>query len=378
MNVLYEQTLYKGKGHWTIKAVEDYTGGLGPETGYLISYASTENGKVTEKFNATKGKNKGRSNETTAATQAVMECKSRVDKQRDKGYVDTREEALGGEVTNQLGKKLPQLSQPIKKFKGEIDWSTAYLQPKFDGHRTQHDEFLYTRGGERANVAHIQAAIDAQPTLKALHLDGELYVHGLHLNNIGSLISKPQPDSLRLEYWLYDIVSDAAFEDRIRILQQAYAACSQLDVRICLSPTHKVTSMAQAQALHDQWVAEGYEGSILKWGDEGYQDGKRSPYSIKLKDFDDAEFKIVGITYGKTNAGGQLNPNWVYEFHPFGDTSKPVETAEVLAYGTHAEKHQQGLEAETRFGQLAKLSFFGYTSKGTPNIATMLGWYEPL
>lgn len=377
MHVMYEQTLYKGKGYWSIKAVEDYTGGVGAETGYLIAYASTENGKVTEKFNATKGKNKGRSNATTAATQAVLEAKARVDKQRDKGYVDTREEASEG-VTNQLGKKLPQLSQPIKKFKGEIDWNTAFLQPKFDGHRTLCDEFIYTRGGEQANVAHIQAAIDAQPTLKALHLDGELYVHGVHLNNIGSLISRPQPESQRLEYWLYDIVSEAAFEDRIRILQQAFAACKDLDIRIQLSPTHKVTSMAQAQELHDQWVDQGYEGSILKWGEEGYQDGKRSNYSIKLKDFDDAEFKIVGITYGTPNPGGLHNPNWIYEFHPFGDTSNPVQRAEVLAYGTHSEKHQQGLEAEKRFGQYATLSFFGYTSKGTPNIATMLSWREDL
>ncbi len=377
MHVMYEQTLYKGKGYWSIKAVEDYTGGVGAETGYLIAYATTENGKVKEKFNATKGKNKGRSNATTAATQAVLEAKARVDKQRDRGYVDTREEASEG-VTNQLGKKLPQLSQPIKKFKGEVDWTTAFLQPKFDGHRTLCDEFIYTRGGEQANVAHIQAAIDAQPTLKALHLDGELYVHGVHLNNIGSLISRPQPESQRLEYWLYDIVSEAAFEDRIRILQQAFAACKDLDIRIQLSPTHKVTSMAQAQELHDQWVAQGYEGSILKWGEEGYQDGKRSNYSIKLKDFDDAEFKIVGITYGTPNPGGLHNPNWIYEFHPFGDTSNPVQRAEVLAYGTHAEKHQQGLEAEKRFGQYATLSFFGYTSKGTPNIATMLSWREDL
>ena len=378
MKVLFEKTLYKGKGHWQIQAVEDFTGGLGPEDGFIISYASTEGGTITSKFNATKGKNKGRSNATTPATQAVLESQARVEKMRDKGYVDTREEALSGEVTNQLGKKLPQLSQPVKKFKGEVDWDTAYLQPKFDGHRTLYEEFIYTRGGERANVAHIQAAIDAQPSLKALHLDGELYVHGVHLNNIGSLISKPQEESLRLEYWLYDVVSDAAFEDRIRILQQAYAACSDLDIRIRLSPTHRVTSMAQAQALHDQWVAEGYEGSVLKWGDAGYQDGKRSNYSIKLKDFDDAEFKVVGITYGTPNAGGKHNPNWVYEFHPFGDTSKPVETAEVLAYGTHDEKHQQGLEAEARFGQYATLSFFGYTSKGTPNIATMLSWREDL
>lgn len=378
MKVLFEQTLFKGKGHWQIQAVADYTGNLGPEDGYIISYASTEGGKVTTKFNATKGKNKGRSNSTTPAEQAVMEARARVEKQRDKGYVDTREEALGGEVTNQLGKKLAQLSQPIKKFTGEIDWDNAFLQPKFDGHRTLHDEFIYTRGGERADVAHIQAAIDAQPALNALHLDGELYIHGLHLNKIGSLISKPQEDSLRLEYWLYDVVSDAAFEDRFRVLKHAYASCSGLDIRIKLSPTVKVNSMAEARALHEKWVAEGYEGSVLKWGDEGYQDCKRSNYSIKLKDFDDGEFKVVGITYGIPNAGGQLNPNWIYEFHPFGDTSKPVERAEVLAYGTHAEKHQQGLEADQRFGQMATLSFFGYTSKGTPNIATMLSWYNPL
>lgn len=373
MKVLFEQTLYKGKGHWTIQAVEEYTGGLGPQDGFIISYASTESGKVTTKFNATKGKNKGRSNATTAGTQAVLEAQARVEKQRDKGYVDTREEALSGEVTNQLGKKRPQLSQPSDKFKGEIDWSTAYLQPKLDGHRCMYDEFIYSRGGQPHNVAHIQAAIDAHPALKNLHLDGELYIHGLHLNAIGSLISKPREESLRLEYWVYDLVSDAAFEDRFAVVERAFAATEGLDARLKLVKTIKVNSWDEAKQLHAAWVAEGYEGSILRWGEEGYQDDKRSYYSLKLKDFEDLEVKVVGMTLGTPN-GDLLNPNWVYEFHPFGDTSKPVETAEVLAYGTHEEKHQQGLEGSERFGQLMTIEHFGYTIKGTPNIATMKGW----
>lgn len=372
MNVLFEKTLFKGKGHWTIKAVEGYTGGMGMEDGYLISYATKEGGKEVVKFNATKGKNKGRSNATTPGQQAVLEAQSRVEKQIDKGYVETRE--LAGEpVTNALGKRRPQLSLDLRKFKGEVDWETAYLQPKLDGHRCMHDEFIYSRGGQAHEVPHIQAALQAQPALQELLLDGELYIHGVNLQAIGSLITKPRLESAGLEYWIYDLVSDQPFEERYAALQRAFQASPTRDARLKLVPTFKVNSLAEARALHQEFVKQGYEGSILRWGKEGYQDDKRSSYSLKLKDFQDSEFKVVGHSFGLPN-GDLLNPNWVYEYHPFGDESQPLQTAEVLAPGTHHDKHQQGLNPESYYGKMLTLEHMGYTNKGTPNIATAKGW----
>ena len=45
--------------------------------------------------------------------------------------------------------------------------------------------------------------------------------------------------------------------------------------------------------LHTEFKALGYEGTILRHGTTGYEDDKRSRNLIKVKDYDEAEFKIV-------------------------------------------------------------------------------------
>lgn len=48
--------------------------------------------------------------------------------------------------------------------------------------------------------------------------DGELYVHGMPLQKIVSLVKKVQPDSAKLEYRIYDIPSDKVWEERVKDL----------------------------------------------------------------------------------------------------------------------------------------------------------------
>ena len=54
---------------------------------FVISHGK-EGGKMTTKITKVEGKNRGRSNETTAEQQAILEAESRVNKQKDKGYRD--------------------------------------------------------------------------------------------------------------------------------------------------------------------------------------------------------------------------------------------------------------------------------------------------
>lgn len=378
MNILFEKTLYKGNGHWTIKAVEGYTGGLGPEDGMLISHATKEGGKETSKFKPTKGKNTGRSNATTAASQAVLEAQARVEKQRDKGYVNTREQAQSGPALNQLGKRKPQLSldwEKVKDLESEVDWSTAYLQPKLDGNRALYDELLYSRPGKELSVlTHFTKALEGTPLAK-LHLDGEAYTHGVPLQQITGYCKKLQQGTLELDYWIYDVVSDKPFPERYADLTEAFLA-SDVPPHIRLTPTIKVNSYAEAMKLHDKWVKDGFEGSILRWGTEGYQDDTRSKYSIKIKDFADLEVEIIDFRWGTPNAGpegGQyLNPVLTYRL-PGTDI-----TGEASAPGTHAEKHQDGLNIEQRMGKLLTLRHKGFTMGGVPNIATAKCWYDPV
>lgn len=372
MQVLAEKTLYKNHsgtvGYWNIKAVG------GQEPGLLITFAKKMDGSPVQKFSPTEAKNVGRTNETTAATQAELELSARYLKQLDKGYVETLE-AANEPVTNTLGKKKPMLAQPAEKVKvDEIDWDTAYLQPKLDGNRGLREDIMYSRAGnEFVNLSHLNDLIVGTP-LENLHLDGEIYTKGVALPKITGFIKKLQDGTLELAYWLYDLVDDAPFGERFDMLKAAFDATPAHPLLI-LTPTVRVRSWEEVEAAQTVNLQNGFEGSILRWGSEGYEDDTRSVHLVKVKPFEDTEFKVFGVKWGKPNKGPNgekwLNPVWEYEI-------KPGLTSKVLAAGTHAEKHQQGLEWEKYMGQMLTIKHMGYSPKGVPVIATAKCWYEPL
>lgn len=379
-----EHRLYKNHGKgvigwWSISIRAEV--GITPDqdkTNLVIRFAKTMDGAVVEKLSAVKGKNIGRANETSAYTQAASELESRIAKQLRLGYVRTIEEA-GEAKTNGLGKKLPMLATDAKKIDmADIDWDNAFLQRKFDGHRCLNDEFIYSRGGKAHDVQHIQDAINGQPSLKELHLDGELYIHGMTLQAIGSLITKPREESLALEYIVYDIVSDLPFKTRNRMLFDAFFETVGMS-GVFYAETRQVHSLAEAMIHHRQWVKEGYEGSILRWGTEGYEDGKRSQKLVKLKDFTDFEVKVVGWELAKEQTVKGIVyqvPKFIYEVN----TPTGIKTAKVTAHGKAHEKHAEweALVAGQNMDRMLTIAHFGFTPDGIPNIATAKCWYNPL
>ena len=385
MNISFEQTLFKGEGDWTIKAVqdgpwraEDYSA----SAAYLvISHTAKVGGKAVVKLTPVKGKNIGKANETSPLDQAVAEAKSRVLKQRDKGYVDTREQARQP-ARNALGKKLPMLACPFEDIDpNSIPWDSGrvFMQPKLDGHRSMRDEGVqYSRPGKHQDIPHLEADLKDAPWFEGLHLDGELYVHGLTLQAIGSLIKKYREESLRLEYHIYDIMADLPFIERYAKLEEAFAASEGLrDERIVLVPTRPVRSFEEAEQINAENLAKGYEGSILRISGEGYEDDSRAAQLVKWKPFTDMEVEVFDFEWGTPNncpAGGEyLNPVLVYRV-PGTDI-----TGKVTAPGTHAEKHDQGQNIESFLGnKLLTIKHMGFTPDGVPNIATAKCWKEDL
>ena len=66
-----------------------------------------------------------------------------------------------------------------------------------------------------------------------------------------------------------------------------------------LVPTMFYDGSVSINYLLQQARAEGYEGSILRQNDFGYEAGKRSKGLIKVKHFDDGEFEVTGIHLSK-------------------------------------------------------------------------------
>ena len=184
-----------------------------------------------------------------------------------------------------------------------VNWSKpVYIQPKLDGVRcllTKHGAFSRT-GKQFKNIAHIELALI--PFFKQypdIVLDGELYNHKLKddFEKIISLVRKQKPtaDDRRnaqhlVQFHIYDYIDGKYESYKTRMHQLVNSAI--YDVQIKYVPAYLVDSYNYAREMHADFLAKGYEGSIIRL-DGLYKHG-RSYDLMKFKDFSDDEATIVG------------------------------------------------------------------------------------
>lgn len=156
----------------------------------VVSFGK-ENGKIQQKRTKCEMKNIGRSNETTAEFQAVLEARSKWEKQVRLGYRETKEELQTEENFS------PMLAHDAIKRSKSIVYP-AYIQPKLDGVRAlvTLDKDGIPVFNSRGNKTYpVQGALLQQVKELADHtgfdkFDGELYIHGLSLQKIVALAKK--------------------------------------------------------------------------------------------------------------------------------------------------------------------------------------------
>lgn len=350
-------------GYWSAWAEPDGT--------VVIEYAKTLDGKKVRKEYQAEGKNIGRANETTPFQQACLEIDSKARLKMDKGYVRTLDEAKAPS-TNTLGLEKPMLATPIEKVKPEkINWNLAFAQPKLDGHRALFKNgVLYSRQGKVLDLPHIVEAIEAAE-IGHLHLDGELYLHGKSLQELSKLIKKHRPETLDLEYHIYDHMDSTPFCDRITNLASTLPRWPAT-TRLKAVETVPVTNLGELMELHQGYREAGYEGTMLRFGRDGYQDGKRSRSLLKLKEFHDEEFKIVGFNQGKpyiTDRGTFDVPVWICKTNTGG-------TFTVTAAGTMEEKNDQWVNREKYIGRLLTVKYHYLSADGIPQLPVALRFHE--
>jgi DNA ligase-1 len=202
-----------------------------------------------------------------------------------------------------------------KYDEARINWSLpVYIQPKLDGVRclfTKDGAFSRT-GKQFKNLAHIELALISffkqHPNIV---LDGELYNHKLKndFEKIISLVRKQKPtaddrlDAQHLvQFHVYDYIDDKYDNYQIRMAQ---LACSDIyDAQIKHVPTLLADSYSYARTLHEEFLEDGYEGSIIRLNGK-YKHG-RSYDLMKFKDFSDTEATIIGYELGKGKRTGTL------------------------------------------------------------------------
>lgn len=299
LEVLYKKTSTGKIQMWEVK-VEGST---------IISSSGQVGGKIQiNKDIIDVGKNIGRSNETTKEQQAHAEAKGKWEKKLKSGYVKSIEDAQDDKVSSYVeGGYLPMLAKVYDKDKKHIKFPCA-AQPKLDGIRgtyTGGDE-IWTRTRKKIiGVPHINSFIVGIGV--DFKLDGELYNHKYKddfekIVKIVKQSKKPEPDHTIVQYHVYDIPSDKPFRERMKDLA-LLKKMTKGDKTIVVVSTVICKDEAELLAYTDKCLEHGYEGAMARNLDGEYH-YKRSFNLQKLKVFEDAEYKIVGVEEGRGKLTG--------------------------------------------------------------------------
>lgn len=317
----------KGKlQQWQVKVQElsDGTANLIRESGYV-------NGKIKQNIKRVKkGVNIGKSNETTPLQQAINMAHSELDSKRNSNYelnIDPNDYVprlvlpqLASKVKN--GKiKFPCDMQPklngicciarkyktipsFKKYTSEyISWALNNKRLLNLSEEIEEGICYHSRGGQLFHtLEHL-----TKPLFEILSFNemvhGELYNHDWSLQKIGSYTKDLKKDAHKLEYWIYDYPNtNFKWRDRLTILREKITDSYLPTIK--LVPTVVVRSYEEAKEWHDVWVAHGYEGGMLRNHDGFYIFEYNSKDLEKVKEFEDAEFEIIGGKEGTGNDEG--------------------------------------------------------------------------
>ena len=209
------------------------------------------------------------------------------------------------------------LAHPYGKKEFDKD---SFIQPKLDGIRCYitKDGAFSRNHKEFKTVEHIKNAF--KPLFKKLPdlvVDGELYNHQFknNFNKIISLVRKQKPTTQEIDeanryiqfHWYdYALTSfkddTAVFRHRNDMIKRSI---TELNSRHIIEvPTYDVSIIESAKLWHEDFLQQGYEGSIIRLNKPYEQ--KRSYNLQKFKDFQDAEATITGWVEGQGKRIGTI------------------------------------------------------------------------
>lgn len=329
--------------------------------------------------------------------QYTLQFNSEVKKYLDKGYKEidkhpneyTDDELLSifGDVkTNQYGVIKPQLAKQADKVTNPKIFNKEWLiSRKLDGVKALFywdGKVIHTasRGGEHYDYSTVH--LRTNPSLVAFFkenptviLDGELFVRGKTLQQISGAarMEKNAYDCDWLQYWIYDCYDssniDMPAKDRytdilINKLNRingifVYMGVDDDEISDSIRILHHeyVTGWDNMKALHDKWVAEGFEGAVITDPSKPYKVGSRCNNLIKIKQYKSEDFKVIGYKLGLRGSEDmtftcELEDGRTFEAMPVGN--REIKAEYVENFETKYKEHK------------AECTFFNYSDDGIP------------
>lgn len=368
---------------WSIRVIErDGYATIETTHGYVDGKKQVNEKEIYE------GKNIGKKNETTPLQQAINEARSAWTKKRESGYSiaageaeDDEESVASGGGGGGRGKGIdedvpsPMLAHDYNK-RGKSITFPCFAQRKYDGTRcvAVPGKGLFSRNRKQyPHLDHIIAEINRLPP--ALILDGELYSDTLTFQEIVGLVKREtlksgdEEKQLQIKYHVYDLIHcSMPYEQRYANLQMLFNKhkfkyIELVKTEVCESEEHM-------RELHAQYVAEGYEGLMMRNKTGLYKVGSsRSADLQKFKCFEDDEFKIVGYKEGEGLEAGCVI--WICE-------TREGQQFACRPRGTREERCELYRHGAEHVGKMLTVRYQEMTDKNLPRfpVAICIRDYE--
>ena len=301
LSTLYKQTSTGATQIWRQEISDD-------GASYRTVSGQIDGKQVTSAWKACKGKNIGKSNETTDAQQCLLEVESNYVKKLAQGGYHKAIDDIESRKFFQ-----PMLAKDWHNYKTY----SGYSQPKLDGIRCIMDRYgMWTRAGKAlVSAPHIHDAFsNFFEQYPDVIFDGELYADKL-VDDFQKIISlarqtKHTQEDLDesakyLELHVYDLPSyDGRFGKRNEALRAIYDSFNDHQKSVMkLVSTAGITTEDEMDELYADYMENCYECQIIRSDDTKYEN-KRSKQLLKRKVFTDAEFELVDIVEGRGNWAG--------------------------------------------------------------------------
>jgi ATP-dependent DNA ligase len=295
---------------WSINVYEESGSGIiETKHGYRDGKQQVNKKIITE------GKNIGKKNETTPFQQALAEAKATWTKKVESGYTDdisvgVEEEiaADAAEVAEGRGKGIdadvpsPMLAHDYNK-RGKGALFPCFVQRKYDGVRCigMPGKGIFSR--LKKSFPHMEHIVKELAMLPSdIILDGELYCKELTFQEIVGMVKREtlkkgdEEKQLHVKFHVYDVINAWPYERRYTMLQRIFQ--ENRFQHLVLVQTDECANEDAMKEMHANYVAEGYEGIMLR-NKKGAYKNARSVDLLKYKEFFDGEYKIVGYTQGQ-------------------------------------------------------------------------------
>lgn len=294
MTTLYKSTKTGAVQQWSIEVSGDT---------FTCTYGQL-GGKLQSQPTKCTSRNVGRSNETTPEQQAQLEADALIAKKIKSGYSYDK----SAPVTVQLPMKVKSYQDQINNVK-----FPCFSTPKLNGvnaifKRVEGAITIYSRGGEvYPPIPHIEQYIgELMDELPSNELNGELYIHGEHLQDIQSAVKKPKELSKRLEFAIFDVADSVEDYQYRRItlstLEQTLERLEHPSLQHISFLTGIIcNSHEDIESHYNQCMASKLEGTVIKNFDGLYKHNVRSSDQFKYKKVLSKEFLITSFEVDKNN-----------------------------------------------------------------------------